>query len=640
MKRPPELRIALDADEITIDNFAGGGGASTGMDLVLDEIGRHVDIAVNHDAEAIALHKANHPHTEHYVEDVFHIDIVKACRGRRVGFAWYSPDCSHHSKARGGKPFRDRDKSRRIRGLAWVIIKQAKELLAAGLGPRIIAIENVQEFASWGPLDDENKVVAAKKGFTFRRWWRQLQNLGYALDMWVLRGCDYGAPTTRERLFILARRDGLPIVRPKPTHGAGRERPWRTAADCIDWSIPCPSIFARKRPLAENTIRRIFEGIRRYVVDCAEPFIVPVNHSDPKGNRVHGVDEPLRTITASRRGDFAVSVPVIVRIGQTGGNGAYAKDVRDPLTTVTTKAEHLLVEPLLVRAAHGEREGQAPRARSVQLPLPTIVTTDNGAQLVAPVLTKHYGGHPPSRSHNVDRPLDTVVASGTRHSVSAAYLAKQNGVGEKIVKGQALDEPVHTITTKDQKAVVTATLMTNNTNNVIATSHLLKFKGTSAAGQPVTDPLHTVQAEGNHYAEVRAFLVKYYSEGGQWGSLNDPMGTITAKDRIGLVTVRGEDYVIVDIGLRMLTPRELFLAQGFPEDYKIDVPLEHGVRKALAERRKSRVVEAARREGRFISKTAQVRMCGNSVCPQAAAAVMAAQLGVSPRGDSAIEVAA
>lgn len=567
MTCPPELRIALEPDEITIDNFAGGGGASTGLDIVLAQIGRHVDIAVNHDAEAIALHKANHQHAEHYVEDVFHIDIVKACRGRRVGFAWYSPDCTFHSKARGGKPFRDRNRARRIRGLAWVIIKQAKELLAAGLGPRIIAMENVQEFADWGPLDENGKIVAVKKGFTFRRWCRQLQNLGYALDMWELKGCDYGAPTTRERLFIVARRDGLPIMKPEATHGPGRKHPWRTAAECIDWSLPCPSIFDRKRPLAENTLRRIAEGIRRFVLNNPQPFIVPVNHTDPAGTRAHRADEPLRTITASRRGDFAVVqpfiagvggrmgqspvrgvdrpmqtvtakgdaaviTPYIARIGQTGGNGAYVYDTDDPLSTVTTKAEHLLVTPVLVgaggparsgepqsadkplgtvmpkndralalplsvRAAHGEDGRRGKGQHRTDEPLPTqtcskdfalvsaivvgtggpsycgkpspvdrplgALTAENHRAVVAPVLVPRYGERPGQapRARSVERPLPTIVATDNGGGLVAAYLAKQNGVGEKNVIGQDAEKPLHTITTKDQKAVVTATLIHN-----------------------------------------------------------------------------------------------------------------------------------------------------------------------------------
>lgn len=521
MSRAPALRLALDQDEIVIDNFCGGGGASEGIETVLREMGRHVDIAVNHAADAIALHKANHPNTEHYTTDVFHIDIVKACRGRRVGFGWYSPDCSHHSKARGGKPFRDRNKARRIRGLAWVIVKQAKELRDAGTPIRIIGMENVQEFADWGPLDDEGKIIAIKKGFTFRRWCKQLANLGYELDMWTLKGCDYGSPTIRERLFIVARYDAKAIVKPEASHGRGL-KPYRVAADIIDFSIPCPSIFDRKKPLADNTLRRIAEGIKRFI-DTDEAFIIPVAHAGD--SRANSIREPVRTITAERRGDFALVAPVLVP--------RYGEDP-DP------------------KRRGGK--GQAPRVRSVRLPLPAIVTTDNGAQL------------------------------------AAVYLAKQNGVDEKMVIGQDLSGPVHTITARDQKALVSA--------------FLLKYKGTCKHGQRLDEPVHTIQAEGTHFAEVRTFLIKYYSEGGQWGSLKEPLGTITTKDRIGLVTIRGEQYRIVDIGLRMLTARELYRAQGFPESYIIDLPYN----------------------GKPLTKTAQVRMCGNSVNPQVAEAILRAQL--------------
>jgi DNA (cytosine-5)-methyltransferase 1 len=412
----------------------------------------------------------------------------------------------------------------------------------------MIGMENVQEFADWGPLDDDGKIIQVKKGITFRRWCKQFQNLGYELDMWELKGCDYGAPTTRERLFIYARRDGVPIVKPARTHGPGLV-PYRTAAECLDFTLACPSIFNRKRPLADNTLKRIFEGIRRYVINCAEPFIVPVAHHGD--SRANSIMEPLRTITAERRGDFALVRPLVVGIDNKSNGGRDVWDASEPLRTITTENRFAAVVPYMV-PRYGERKGQAPRTRSVQLPLPSIVTTDNGGALVA------------------------------------AYLAKQNGVGDKIVKGQPLTDPVHTITTKDQKAVVT--------------SHLVKLKGTSKAGHPVTEPLHTIQAGGLHYAEVRAFLIKYYSEGGQWGSLKEPMGTLTTKDRIGLVTIHGEDYVIVDIGLRMLTPRELYRAQGFPIDYKI----------------------AIQHKGKPLSKTAQVRMCGNSVCPPVVKAILEA----------------
>jgi DNA (cytosine-5)-methyltransferase 1 len=696
--RPPELRIALDDDEICVDYFAGGGGASTGMDEVLALAGRHVNIAVNHDGEAIALHKANHPQTEHYVEDVFQIDIVKAVRGRRIGFAWYSPDCTYHSKARGGKPFRDRNKARRVRGLAWVIHKHIKQL--GPLAPRIVACENVQEFLDWGPLDEEGKIIKLKKGLTFRRWCKQLANLGYTLDMWTLKGCDYGAPTTRERLFIVARRDGLPIVKPAATHGPGLQ-PYRTAADCIDFSLPCRSIFNRKKPLADNTMRRIAEGIKRFVVNNPKPFIIPVAHAGD--SRSNSIDEPLRTVTAGRRGDFALVDPIVVGIDNksNGGRDVWPSDA--PLRTVTTENRFAVATPMIVRCAHGERDANGKKRGKGQhqadLPLPTqtaskefaVVTAilgqareriqrscncghvsivealdvrceacgelDSGyVTYLAPLLVPRYGEDPSPtrgggkgqapRTRSVELPLPTIVTTDNGAQLVEAFLLKQNGVDEKMVIGQNLDQPVHTITTKDQKAVVTATLIHNTTGNaptspdrplktvttggqhMLATSHLLKFKGTSKDGQPVDVPLHTVQAEGTHYAEVRAFLIKYYSEGGQWGSLNEPIGTITTKDRIGLVTIHGEDYVIIDIGLRMLTPRELYRAQGFPDDYIIDVQRNpETLRDALLDGGRTSI-KKARRQKDTLTKTAQVRMCGNSVCPPVAKAVIAAQLGV------------
>lgn len=596
MNRAPELRILLEPNELVIDNFAGGGGTSEGIERVIAEIGRHVDIAINHDAEALALHKANHPHAHHFVEDIFKVDLVKACAGSPVGLSWYSPDCTFYSKARGGKPFRDRKVARRRRGLPGVILKHAAQLKAAGTPIRIIAMENVEEFAQWGPLGTDGKPCPLRKGFNFRRWWRRLENLGYRMDAWPLKACDYGAPTTRTRLFVVARYDEHDIVKPEPTHGPHTAQPYRTAAECIDWDIPCPSIFSRKKPLADNTLRRIAEGIRRFVINNPRPFIVPIAHAGD--HRVNSVDEPLRTVTADRRGDFAlvepfiagvggrrgqspsisvtkpaptctakadaaIVTPVIARLGQQSGNGSYVNSPEDPLTTVTTKGEHLLIAPLLV-PRYGEDPhrnggaGQAPRCRSIEQPLSTIVTTQNG---------------------------DTLAM---------AMLLKQNGVGKKMVVGQQLEEPVHTITTTDQKAVVTA--------------FALKYKGTSKHGQALDEPLHTVQAGGLHYAEVRAFLIKYYRDGGQWADLKAPMPTVRTHDAIGLVTIHGEAYAIVDIGLRMLTPRELYRAQGFPEDYAIEIS----------------------HEGKPLTKTAQVRMCGNSVCPPVAEALVRAQLTQAP----------
>jgi DNA (cytosine-5)-methyltransferase 1 len=280
--------------ELVVDNFAGGGGASTGIEAAL---GRPVDIAINHDRTAILMHKANHPNTFHYREDVWEVDPVEACKGRSVGLAWFSPDCKHFSKAKGSKP-----RDNKIRGLAWVAVKWAK-----AVSPRIIMLENVTEFMEWGPLDADGNQIESEKGKTFRAFVCALRKLGYKVEVKLLSGCDYGAPTIRKRMFIIARRDGQPIVWPEPTHGdpkskevrKGLRKPWRTAAECIDWSLPCPSIFERKRPLAEKTLRRIAQGIQKYVIDAEQPFIVLCNHSG-KSFRGQGIEEPFKTLTASR----------------------------------------------------------------------------------------------------------------------------------------------------------------------------------------------------------------------------------------------------------------------------------------------------------------------------------------------------
>lgn len=490
--------------ELIVDSFAGGGGASTGIEMAL---GRSPDIAVNHDPEAIAMHLANHPDTLHYCESVWDVDPVKVCGRRPVGLAWFSPDCKHFSKAKGGKPV-----SKQIRGLAWVAVRWAK-----AVKPRVIILENVEEFADWGPVLPDGKPCPLRRGLTFRRFVKQLQNCGYDVDWQELRACDYGAPTIRKRLFLIARCDGLPIVWPQPTHGRGL-LPYRTAAECIDWSIPCPSIFGREKPLAEATQRRIARGIKRYVIDAAEPFIVPVNHAGDA--RVHGIGEPMRTITGGARGG------------------------------------HALVEPFLVNTRNGERDGQAPRVRGL------------------------------------GDPFWTVTSQGSQQALCAAFLAKHYGGNE--TPGWPLPQPVSTVTAQDHHALVT--------------SNLVKFKGTAKDGQPVTEPLHTVQAGGWHYGEVRAFLMKYYGTD-QDPRLTEPLHTIRTKDCFGLVTVQGEDYVIADIGMRMLQPRELFRAQGFPESYIIDCEFN----------------------GKPLTKTAQIRMCGNSVCPPMAAAIVAANMGAEER---------
>lgn len=507
-----EQTFICNDGEIIVDNFAGGGGASEGLE---EATGQPVSVAVNHDPDAIAMHKVNHPRTKHLCEDVFHVDPREAVQGRQVSDAWFSPDCKHFSKAKGGLPV-----EKKIRGLAWVVIRWA-----ATVKPRRIYLENVEEFEGWGPLKDD-RPDPERKGETFQLFVARLRRLGYtSIEYRCLRACDYGVPTIRKRLFLVARCDGLPVSWPKPTHGDPNAPgfaesgllPWRTAAEIIDWSLPCPSIFERKKPLAENTLRRIFKGIQRFVIDNPRPFIV--------------------------------------RIGQQGfGGDAMQYPIEQPLTTITTKAEHLVVSPTLVQVGYGERQGQAPRVPGL------------------------------------DKPLGTIVAGGRKHALVAAALVKHYG-GNYKGAGAPLTEPAPTVTTTDHNALISANLVCLRNN---------------CDGSDMRHPVPTVTAGGNHIGEVRAFLVKYYSEGGQWQGLDEPVHTILTKARLGLVMVQGEQYQIVDIGMRMLEPHELFAAQGFRPDYIIDRDAD----------------------GNAIPKYKQVARCGNSVCPGLAAALVRANASV------------
>lgn len=468
--------------ELIADNFSGGGGASTGLEM---ELGRPVDIAINHDPEAIRLHAENHPDTEHYCESVWEVNPVEACKGRPVAVAWFSPDCKHFSKAKGGKPV---DKN--IRGLAWVAVRWA-----ATVRPKIIMLENVEEFKTWGPVKDGepalNQKGESQKGKTFKNFVKELIKLGYQVEWKELKAFEFGVPTTRKRFFLIARCDGNPICWPTPTHGdpktlevqSGILKPWKAAADIIDWSLPCPSIFTRKRPLAENTLKRIAKGLQRFVIESDKPFVVPsfiTEHANASNQRNMPIDEPLRTICAQVKG------------GHFG--------------------------------------------------------------LVTAFLVKHYGGNYTGAGIDLRNPTDTV-------------------------------------TTVDHHALVT--------------SHLIKLRN-GCNGTDVREPVHTITSGGGHIGEVRAFLVKYYGTG-EGCAIDEPLHTVTTKDRFGLVTIHGEDYQIVDIGMRMLSPRELYRAQGFPDTYIID-QLSDGTK---------------------LSKAAQVRMCGNSVCPPLAAALIKANTRIT-----------
>lgn len=479
-------------NEIFVDNFAGGGGASTGIEQA---IGRSVDIAINHDPAAISMHKANHPATKHYTEDVWKVDPVEACAGRPVALAWFSPDCKHHSKAKGGKPV-----SRKIRGLAWVAVKWAK-----AVKPRVIMLENVEEFQDWGRLDEHDRPDPKYKGETFRRFVRQLEKQGYHVEYRLLRACDYGAPTKRKRFFLVARCDGRPIVWPAPTHGdpdglevaAGLLKPWVPVADVLDFSLPCPSIFATSeeiyarygihavRPLAEATMKRIARGVMKFVIENPRPFVVPLREN--------------------------AAMPYLIQY-------------------------------------HSEQTDDA-------------------------------------RGQTVDRPLMTVDASN-RYGLVSAFISKYYS-GDNVAAGA--DKPLPTVTAIDHNAVCAVSITQFNNNSV---------------GQPPDEPINTITAGNGHFGEVRAFLVKYYSGSENAAGCDEPMPTITTKDRMGLVTVRGENYMIADIGLRMLTPRELFDAQGFPDDYIIDTDAN----------------------GRPYPKSEQTARCGNAVCPPIPAALVRANL--------------
>lgn len=553
----PQFLLPLSA-ELVIDLFAGGGGASTGIEKA---IGRPVDIAINHDPEAISLHQANHPQTLHFCSDVFEVDPVAVCKGQPVGMLWASPDCKHFSKAKGGKPV-----SKKIRSLAGVVVKWIQKLKPTNQHPKMIFLENVEEFKTWGPLSADNRPCPLRKGQTFERWKRSIENLGYVVEHRELRACDYGAPTIRKRLFLVARRDGMPIIWPEPTHAAPdslqvkakKLKPWRTAAECIDWSIPAPSIFERKKDLAEATCKRIAKGLMRYVIEAKEPFIVPTGapflteHANASSARVFAADEPLRTQCANVKG------------------GHFS-----------------LVVPTLVQTGYGEREGQAPRALDIGKPIGTLVGSQKHA-LVTAFMAKHYTDVVGS---DLTDPLGTVT-SVDHHSLITAHITKFN-TGSV---GFAADTPMHTITAGGKQARP-GTAITQG----IVTSNLIKLRGTNV-GSATDEPVHTISAQGTHHAEVRAFLIKYYGNEKDGVSLTDPMHTLPTRDRIGLVTVKGEEYAIVDIGLRMLTPRELYTAQGFDTTYQIDFGAD----------------------GAPMTKTAQVRMCGNSVCPPLSQAIVGA----------------
>lgn len=543
---------AMINGELVVDNFAGGGGASTGIEMAT---GYSVDIAINHDPEAIRMHKANHPYTKHYCEDVWQVDPVKACNGHPVGLAWFSPDCKHFSKAKGGKP-----KDKFIRGLAWVACRWA------GLvRPRVIMLENVEEFKTWGPLNRGHHPIKSKQGKTFEKFVQQLTDLGYEVQFKELVAADYGAPTMRKRFFMIARCDGKPIIWPDPTHApadseavkAGLLKPYVGAYTQLDFSLPCSSIFDTSeeikekygiravRPLAPKTMKRIARGLKKFVLENPEPFIIQCNHSGER--KSNDIRDPMPIITGKY--GYGIVEPYMVQIGQTGFTADRSKDVREPLTTIVSKNEHCLISPTLIQY-HSETADKSVRGQSIKDPIMTV-DSSNRYGLVTSFLHKYYDG---------------------------GY----KGAGESVEK------PLPTVTAWDHNSVVTANLIQMNNH---------------CDGRDVRDPIPTITAGDGHFGEVRAFLIKYYGQGtGQ--DVKDPLDTVTAQDRFGLVTIDGTDYQIVDIGLRMLEPRELYGCQGFPDDYIIDRDYT----------------------GKTYPRSEQVRRCGNAVCPPLPAALVRANL--------------
>ncbi|MBZ3927640.1 DNA cytosine methyltransferase [Xanthomonas citri] len=669
----------LRPGEIVVDLFAGGGGASEALKQAL---GIDPALAYNHDEWAIGMHAANHPLTIHHREDIWHADPRKDVAGRPIGWFHASPDCTHFSQAKGGQP-----RSHKTRALSWVALKWIGQLLRADLrdgtntAPRILSLENVWQILTWGPLVAKrckvtgrvlkmDGTVAARgervpvanqqlvpdkrhSGRTWRQFVAALESKGYRVEWRKLIASDYGAGTSRERLFLLARRDGEPIVWPAPTHGtAPGQQPRVRAADCLDFSLPCPSIFTRKRPLADATLRRIAKGVMRHVLQSADPFIVPATHQG--SDRVNDVQAPLPTITAAHRGELMLVAPELapfiaehansshttgsmradeplrtICAGVKGGHfSAVApvlakfrgesdgRAVTEPVPTITAGggakrpagAAHALglIAPTLVQTGYGEREGQAPRALDLQQPLGTVVAGGVKHAVAAVHLTAMAQN---VVGNDVRHPLPTVLAGATRFGVVSAFLEQANG---GFYEGGGRDA-------RDPMSTITAT----GSQQQLATAHLITMRK-NAHGQDAAEPLGTVCAGAVHHGmiectlsaeqqagalQVAAFLVKYYGTG-IGVDLREPLDTATTRDRMALVTVtiQGTPYVIVDIGLRMLKPHELFRAQGFPSGYRITHTAD----------------------GRAITTSAAVRMCGNSVSPPPLVALARANLDTKP----------
>lgn len=542
-------------EEMIIDNFAGGGGASTGIELAT---GRAVDAAINHDPDAILMHQTNHPQTRHYCESVWDVDPWEVTRGRPVGLAWFSPDCKHFSKAKGSKPV-----DRNIRGLAWIVLKWA-----GTVKPRVIILENVEEFQTWGPVR-KGKPMKSRRGETFRKWKEQLQALGYEIDHRELVAADYGAPTIRKRFFLIARCDGKPIIWPERTHAPkdseevknGKCKPWRGAAEIIDWTIPCPSIFDTTdeikekygiraiRPLAVNTQKRIARGIEKFVLQNKEPFIVPIGYGERKGQapRVHGINEPLSTIVGSCKQYLAM--PSLIQYHTEQSERVRGQGMDEPIMTLDAANRYGL------SVAYLAEYFQNGRPLDVNSPLHTSTTKDRECLCMAH-MEKFFSGGYTGNGSNANTPLGTVTAVD-HNGLVETFISKfyKTGIGQKP------DEPLHTVTTSAGHFGIVTVKMNRSEMNL------------------------------HHWNEVRELLNAY-------------CGYAIAADEILLLDVNGTLYFISDIGLRMLTPRELYAANGFPPDYIIDHDYT----------------------GKAYGKTKQVARCGNAVPPPFAEALVRANL--------------
>lgn len=597
MKIQSESASQIDIfQEIIVDNFAGGGGASTGIELAS---GRTVAIAINHDPDAILMHKTNHPYTEHLQASVWDVDPVAVCRGRPVGLAWFSPDCKHFSKAKGAALV-----DRNIRGLAWIVLRWA-----ALVRPRVIMLENVEEFQTWGPVR-KGKPVKSKAGQTFRKWKQQLEDLGYVIEHRELVAADYGAPTTRKRFVLVARCDGKPIRWPDRTHAprdseevkSGKCLPWRSAAEIIDWSVPGYSIFESKqeimerygvkvvRPLAENTMRRVIRGVDKFTIRSGEPFIVPAGYGERKGQapRVHDIDAPLSTVVSTVKQNLCQPVIAPFEVECNHGGDGHTRSIEEPVNTVTGKYTGGVCGSILapITVTNTSNSVGSPAGD----PVHTVTTAGNQILAAANLIQYHTEQTENVRAAGIGAPINTVDASN-RYGLICANLVEYYGNGVPL----DISEQMHTVTAHDREALTAA--------------HIVEFKGQDI-GQDLTAPLRTITASAGEFAECHAVLIKASCREnlGHWPEirelLNRHCGYHLADDEVILLMIQGIAYYIADITLRMLTPRELYNAMGFPPDYVID-------RDYL---------------GNAYGKTKQVARCGNAVCPPMAEAMVRADL--------------